>query len=58
MPGLRKLAWGCAHFGPQILTEDLVTEPLGFAGFHIHLAAGPGLGVTLAPDKLRRFARD
>jgi muconate cycloisomerase len=55
--GLRTLAWGCEHFGPQILTEDLVTEPLRFADFHIHLPSGPGLGVSLDPDKLRRFAR-
>ncbi len=27
---LRELAWGCEHFGPQILTGDLVTEPLRF----------------------------
>jgi muconate cycloisomerase len=55
--GLRDLAWGCEHFGPQILTGDLVTEPLRFADFHIHLPTGPGIGVTLAQDKLRRYAR-
>jgi muconate cycloisomerase len=55
--GLRDLAWGCEHFGPQILTGDLVTEPLRFEDFHIHLPAGPGLGVTLDPAKLRRYAR-
>ena len=55
--GLPNLAWGCEHFGPQILTDDLVTEPLRFADFHIHLPTGPGLGVTLDPDKLRRYAR-
>jgi hypothetical protein len=55
--GLRELAWGCEHFGPPILTDDLVTEPLRFAGFHIHLPTGPGLGVTLGPDKLHRYAR-
>ena len=55
--GLRDLAWGCEHFGPQILTEDLVAEPLHFEDFHIHLPTGPGLGVTLDQDKLRRFAR-
>ena len=55
--GLRDLAWGCEHFGPQILTEDLVTEPLHFEDFHIHLPTGPGLGVTLDQDKLRRYAR-
>src|SRR4051794_38544992 len=55
--GLRDLAWGCEHFGPQILTDDLVTEPLRFADFHVHLPAGPGIGVTLDHDKLRRYAR-
>ncbi len=55
--GLRTLQWGCEHFGPQILVEDLVTEPLRFEDFHIHLPAGPGLGVRLDHDKLRHFAR-
>jgi muconate cycloisomerase len=55
--GLRELAWGCEHFGPQILTGDLVTEPLRFEDFHIHLPTGPGLGVALDPAQLRRYAR-
>lgn len=55
--GLPSLAWGCEHFGPQILTGDLVTEPLRFQDFHIHLPTGPGLGVTLDPAQLRRYAR-
>jgi muconate cycloisomerase len=56
--GLPSLAWGCEHFGPHILTEDLVTEPLRIADFHIHLPPGPGLGITLDADRLRHFARD
>ena len=55
--GLRSLEWGCEHFGPQILVEDLATEPLRFADFHIHLPTGPGMGVSLDADKLRHFAR-
>jgi muconate cycloisomerase len=55
--GLRDLAWGCEHFGPQILTGDLVTEPLRFEDFHIHLPTGPGLGVTLDTEQMRRYAR-
>jgi muconate cycloisomerase len=55
--GLGELAWGCEHFGPQILTGDLVTEPLRFADFHIHLPTGSGLGVMLDQDQLRRYAR-
>jgi len=54
---LRDLAWGCEHFGPQILTDDLVTEPLRFEEFRVHLPQGPGLGVALDHDKLRRYAR-
>jgi muconate cycloisomerase len=54
---LRALEWGCEHFGPQILTSDLVTEPLRFADFEVHLPTGPGLGLTLDEEKLRRFAR-
>ncbi|MFL5284206.1 MAG: muconate/chloromuconate family cycloisomerase [Rhodopila sp.] len=53
----RTLDWGCEHFGPQILTGDLVTEPLRFQDFHVHLPTGPGIGVVLDPDKLRRYAR-
>lgn len=55
--GLRDLAWGCEHFGPQILTDDLVEQPLRFEDFRIHLPTGPGLGVTLDRAKLRRYAR-
>jgi muconate cycloisomerase len=55
--GLRELAWGCEHFGPQILVDDLVEQPLRFADFRIHVPAGPGIGVTLDQEKLRRYAR-
>ncbi|MGK9166653.1 muconate cycloisomerase family protein [Inquilinus limosus] len=54
---LRELGWGCEHFGPQILTDDLVAEPLRFEDFHLLLPAGPGIGVTLDRDRLRRYAR-
>lgn len=53
----RDLAWGCEHFGPQILTDDLVTEPLKFSDFQVHLPTGPGIGVQLDEAKLRRYAR-
>ena len=53
----RELEWGCEHFGPQILTGEYVTEPLRFADFCVHLPAGPGIGITVDEDKLRRYAR-
>ena len=54
---LPTLDWGCEHFGPQILVSDLVTEPLRFADFDIHLPTGPGIGVTLDPGRLAHHAR-
>lgn len=53
----RDLAWGCEHFGPQILREDLVREPLHFADFHVHIPSGPGLGVFLDEGQIDKFAR-
>ena len=53
----RTLEWGCEHFGPQILTGDLVTEPLRFENFDVHLPTGPGIGVTLDPDRMCAYAR-
>jgi muconate cycloisomerase len=55
--GLRALDWGCEHFGPQILTDDLVQQPLHFADSHVHLPTGPGLGLVLDHDKLRHYSR-
>jgi muconate cycloisomerase len=54
---LRELAWGCEHFGPQILTGEYVTEPLRFEDFHVHLPTGPGIGVSVDEDRLRHYAR-
>jgi muconate cycloisomerase len=55
--GLRGLSWGCEHFGPQILKQDLVVTPLHFENFHVHLPKGPGLGLEIDPQQLARFAR-
>ena len=54
---LRELAWGCEHFGPQILTGEFVAEPLRFADYHVHLPPGPGIGVILDQDRVRHYAR-
>jgi muconate cycloisomerase len=54
---LPKLEWGSEHFGPRILVDDLVAEPLVFEEFEIHVPTGPGLGMTLDEDKVRFMAR-
>ncbi|WP_432936840.1 muconate/chloromuconate family cycloisomerase [Kribbella sp. CA-253562] len=50
--------WGSELFGPLLMAEEMLTTPLHYAGGHLHLPSGPGLGVELDPDKLRAFRRD
>lgn len=53
-----RLDWGTELFWPLLLTEDILTEPLSYRDFHLDLPTGPGLGLTLDPDRLARFARN
>lgn len=53
-----KLAWGTELFGPLLLTEEIVAEPLEYQNFELAVPAGPGLGVVLDDDRLKFFTRD
>jgi muconate cycloisomerase len=52
------LTWGSELFGPLLMAEEMLIEPLRYAQGHLHLPSGPGLGITLDPDKIRAFRRD
>jgi muconate cycloisomerase len=54
---LPRLEWGSEHFGPRILVEDLVEEPLRFEEFEIVVPDGPGIGVNVDREKVRSMAR-
>ncbi|MBR0938399.1 muconate cycloisomerase [Bradyrhizobium jicamae] len=53
-----KLAWGTELFGPLLLTEEILAEPLDYADFSLGVPTGPGLGIALDEDKIARFRRD
>ncbi len=53
-----KLAWGTELFGPLLLTEEILAEPLDYADFSLGVPKGPGLGIALDEDKIARFRRD
>jgi muconate cycloisomerase len=53
-----RLAWGTELFGPLLLTEEILTEPLDYADFSLAVPTGPGLGIALDEDKLARLRRD
>ncbi|GAA3725118.1 muconate cycloisomerase [Spinactinospora alkalitolerans] len=48
---------GSELFAPLLLAEELLTQPLRYADGRLHLPGGPGLGVELDPDAVKRFTR-
>lgn len=45
-------------FGPLLLTEEILEEPLAYADFGLKVPDGPGLGVRLDADRVAFFCRD
>lgn len=52
------LHWGTEFFGPLLLTEDILAEPITYRDFCVEIPRGPGIGTTLDPDKIDFFRRD
>ncbi|WP_246710237.1 muconate/chloromuconate family cycloisomerase [Martelella soudanensis] len=52
------LQWGTELFGPLLLTEEILAEPLDYSDFSLTIPDGPGLGITLDDDRVAFFARD
>ncbi len=52
------LAWGTELFGPLLLTEEILREPLDYSNFELTVPTGPGLGIALDEDRLAFFTRD
>lgn len=55
---LNKLAWDTELFGPLLLTEDILSEPLVYRDFELHVPNTPGLGLSLDEERLAFFRRD
>jgi muconate cycloisomerase len=51
------LQWGTELFGPLLITEEILTQPLDYSDFELTVPDGPGLGIELDKEKLRRFTR-
>ncbi|SFB89298.1 muconate/chloromuconate family cycloisomerase [Massilia yuzhufengensis] len=52
-----ELAWGTELFGPLLLTEEVLLEPLVYKDFMLQVPTGYGLGVEVDLDKLRFLQR-
>ena len=53
-----KLAFGTELFGPLLLTEEILAEPLDYSDFCLAVPEGPGLGIAIDEDRIARFRRD
>jgi muconate cycloisomerase len=52
------LEWGTELFGPLLLTEEILIEPLDYSEFSLRVPTGPGLGIHLDEAKVAHFRRD
>jgi muconate cycloisomerase len=52
-----ELAWDTELFGPLLLTQEVLREPLVYRDFMLEVPTGPGLGVEIDTDKLRSLQR-
>ncbi|HEY9269416.1 muconate cycloisomerase family protein [Achromobacter sp.] len=48
---------GCELFGPQLLVDDIVEQPMAVRDFELQLPDGPGFGVVVDEKRLDRFDR-
>ena len=53
-----KLDFGTELFGPLLLTEEILEQPLGYRAFGLDVPAGPGLGISLDEDRIAFLRRD
>ena len=53
-----RMAWGTELFGPLLLKDEILAEPLDYRDFSVAVPTGPGLGVVPDPDKIKFYRRD
>lgn len=53
-----EMAFGTELFGPLLLTEEILAEPLDYSECSLAVPQAPGLGIELNPDAIAAFRRD
>ena len=49
------VTYGCELFGPKLLTDDVLSQPVEYAPGVVRCPDRPGIGATLDRDKLERY---
>jgi muconate cycloisomerase len=51
------LPYGCELFGPLLLKDDITDDPIVIEDGFVFLPEGPGMGVTINPEKVEKYRR-
>ncbi len=51
------LEWGTELFGPMLLTDDIVVNPIVYKDCALQVPEGPGLGIEIDEEKLNHYKR-
>lgn len=54
---LGNLTEDCELFGPLLLADDIVEEPIRYRDFQVWAPHGPGLGISLDEEKVEQYRR-
>lgn len=52
------LDWGTELFGPLLMKDEILAEPILYRDFQVHLPKGNGIGVALDDSKVEFYRRD
>ncbi len=52
------MEWGTELFGPLLLTEEILEQPLDYSEFSLAVPTGAGLGIALDEAQVARLRRD
>lgn len=55
---IETLHWGTEFFGPLLLTDEVLAEPITYRDFCVEIPTGNGIGAILDPDKVAFFRRE
>ncbi|WP_246020526.1 muconate/chloromuconate family cycloisomerase [Aliigemmobacter aestuarii] len=55
---VERLDWGTEFFGPLLLTDEILANPITYRDFCVEIPKGAGIGATLDADKIAFFRRD
>lgn len=53
-----QIAFGTELFGPLLLTQEILEEPLDYSEFSLAVPTRPGLGIALDEDRIAHLRRD